>query len=223
MLNLRKIVTLVFFMIALSNSTGIFGQTIPVKNTSQEVESTFDLQMKLRQLWGQQAILTRNVMLCIVDTLPGEVVAINLLVKNQDEIGEALIPYFGIENSEVITEFLYSNVNFSIEVFKAARVDSVIAKDAFKKWHENSGKFCLFLKRISLKIPSGELKLILSSNIGLTFDELSSYVNGDLDSEKLIFEKVRNKFQQVADKMSNGIFEEFPEMFLETRSRIVQN
>ncbi len=223
MINLAKLLTSILFITTVNFTGCAYGQTVPVNSNSEQAVSAIDLQIKLRKLWDDQAVMTRNVMLCILDKLPGELPAIYSLVQNQDEIGEELIPYFGKENSAEFTELLYAKVNFSIEVFKAARSDSITTKQAFLKWRESSDKISSFLKGYYSKGDANEVKLILRNNIDLTFLQMQCHVNGDIDGDKIAYEKVRIGIQQYADRLSKGMIQQFPAKFIETKNRIVQN
>ena len=223
MLTLLEIFIFVFFAATLSFTGRSFGQLTLNAADSGEVVSVIDFQMKLRKLLDAEAMMTRNVILCIVDTLPGELSASYDLIQIQDEIGDALVPYFGKENSAEFIELSYAKVNFSIEVFKAARLDSVTAKLALKKWHESTDKVSSFLKKMSAPVNAYELKMLLSKNIDLTFEELHYHVYGDFASDVIVYEKIRKGIQQYADKLSNLIVEKFPEKFVETKVKIVQN
>ncbi len=222
MLIFLRLFIFVFFTLALSFTGGVFGQ-IATYVDSGHVVSVIDLQIKLRKLLDAEAVVTRKVMLCIVDTLPLELPVGYELVQIQDEIGDALVPYFGKENSAEFTELSYAKVNFLIEVFKAARLDSVTTKLALKKWHESSDRVSSFVKKLCSQSNAKELKLLLSKNIDLTYEELHYHLYGDFASDMIVYEKIRKGIQQYADKLSNGIVEQFPEKFVETRVKIVQN
>ncbi len=223
MLTFLKIFIFVFFAVTLSFTGRAFGQLTLNAADSGEVVSVIDLQMKLRKLLDAEAVKTRNVMLCIVDTLPGELSANYELIEIQDEIGNALVPYFGIENSAEFTELSYAKVNFLIEVFKAARLDSVTTKLALKKWHESSDRVSSFVKKLCSQSNANELKSMLSKNIDLTYEELHYHVYADFAADVIVYENIRKGIHQYADKLSKGIVEKFPEKFIETRVKIVQN
>lgn len=223
MLTFLKIFIFVFVAATLSFTGRAFGQLTLNAADSGEVVSVIDLQLKLRKLLDAEAVMTRKVMLCIVDTLPGELSASYDLIQIQDEMGEAIVPYLGKENSAEFTELSYAKVNFLIEVFKAARLDSVTTKLALKKWHESTDRVSSFLKKMSAPVNANELKMLLSKNIDLTFEELHYHVYGDFASDVIVYEKIRKEIQQYADKLSNMIVEKYPEKFVETRSKIVQN
>ncbi len=223
MLTFLKIFIFVFFAVTLSFTGRAFGQSTLNAADSGQVVSAIDFQMKLRKLWDAEAVMTRKVMLCIVDTLPGALLTSYELIQIQDEIGDALVPYFGKENSAEFIELLYAKVNFSIEVFKAARLDSITAKLALKKWHESTDRVNSFLKMMCAPVNANELKMLLSKNVDLTFEELHYHVYGDFAADVIVFESIRNGIQQYSDKLSNVIVEKYPEKFVETKTKIVQN
>ncbi len=223
MLTFLRLFIFVFFAATLSFTGRAFGQIAMNAADSGEVISVIDLQIKLRKLLDAEAVVTRKVMLCIVDTLPGELSAGFELVHIQDEIGGVLVPYFGQENFTEFTELSYAKVNFLIEVFKAARLDSVTTKLALKKWHESSDGISSFVKKVCSQTTANQLKIMLSKNIGLTYEELLYHVYGDFANDVIVYEKIRKGIQQYSDKLSQGIVEKFPEKFVETRVKIVQN
>src|SRR5262245_33591506 len=51
----------------------------------------------MRKLWEDHITWTRNVICCLVDGLPGSDQALKRLLENQDDIGNAIKPYYGDE------------------------------------------------------------------------------------------------------------------------------
>jgi hypothetical protein len=51
--------------------------------------------MAMHKLWEDHIVWTRNVILNIMDDLPGTDQAVNRLLSNQDDIGNAVKPFYG--------------------------------------------------------------------------------------------------------------------------------
>ena len=51
------------------------------------------LRMAMHKLWEDHIVWTRNVILNIIDDLPGTDQAVNRLLQNQDDIGNAVKPF----------------------------------------------------------------------------------------------------------------------------------
>src|SRR5512141_1579159 len=56
-----------------------------------------ELRLNMRNLWQEHVAWTRNVVLCIADGLPGTDQAVNRLLQNQDDIGNAIKSFYGEE------------------------------------------------------------------------------------------------------------------------------
>ena len=218
-----KIFSFLFIIAMLNGPIRSNGQLAPIQNGAVDQIMAIELQIKMRSLWSEQVVNLRKVMLCIIDTLPGETQATTVLIQNLDQIGEALLPYFGEENSELLTELLYANSNFSIEVFRAARIDSVIEKAALVRWTENANRFSLNLKKVFVKYASNDLQSIFTDNLNLTFEQLQKHVIGDFDGDQLAYQLAKSNSFRYADLLSKRIIEKFPERFYEAKNKMVSN
>src|SRR5262245_5811618 len=70
-----------------------FGQ-MDMKNTST-TPAAAELRTNMRKLWEDHVTWTRNVICCLTDDLPGTDQAVKRLLKNQDDIGNAIKPVYG--------------------------------------------------------------------------------------------------------------------------------
>ena len=116
----RNILLLVLLLFTLDEKT--FSQSpVLVSVNVQEVKiSTSELREGMNKLWQENSYWSRNLMLCMIDSLPGMDQAMWRLIKNQEEICGLFKNYFGQESSGVLTELFYSDLNFQIEVIKAS-------------------------------------------------------------------------------------------------------
>jgi len=83
---------LIVSVIISSSAIGQMNMQLTKSNTSP---SAFQLKTGMRQLWEDHVTWTRNVILCLTDNLPGTDQAVKRLLKNQDDIGNAIAPYYG--------------------------------------------------------------------------------------------------------------------------------
>ena len=67
-----------------SDSSGTVGHDKMAANTNYEKKG--ELRTGMRQLWEDHVTWTRNVILCVMDGLPGTDQAVARLLKNQDDI-----------------------------------------------------------------------------------------------------------------------------------------
>ena len=71
-----------------------------------KTEAADQLRTDLRKLWEDHAMYTRNVILNIIDNLPGTDEAVIRLLQNQVDIGNAIKPIYGADAGNKLTELL---------------------------------------------------------------------------------------------------------------------
>src|ERR1041385_4977691 len=105
-----------------------------------------ELKTAMRKLWEDHVIWTRNVILNIMDDLPGTDQAVKRLLKNQDDIGDAIKPYYGDDAGNKLAALLHTHITQAADLLKAAKKND---KDAFdkidKEWHDNADQIADFL------------------------------------------------------------------------------
>ena len=98
-----------------------------------------DLKIAMNKLWEDHVTWTRNVILCLVDGLPGADQAVKRLMQNQVDIGNAVKPYYGDDAGNKLTGLLKDHIAISADVVKSSKAENKIALDsANKKWYANS-------------------------------------------------------------------------------------
>src|SRR4030095_14030441 len=87
------------------------------KNPST-TRSAVDLRIKLRDLWQDHGLYTRNVILNIIDDLPGTNESVARLLQNQDDIGNLIKPVYGEEAGNNLTKLLREHIVIAAGLLK---------------------------------------------------------------------------------------------------------
>ena len=106
----------------LMDSTAMVTQMPMAENKSH------DLKIAMNKLWEDHVTWTRNVILCLVDGLPGADQAVKRLIQNQVDIGNAVKPYYGDEGGNKLTELLKMHIAISADVVAYNKVHDEILK-----------------------------------------------------------------------------------------------
>lgn len=184
------------------------GMNDPAASPSVEFASA------MRKLWEDHVTWTRNVILCLTDDLPGADQAVARLLKNQDDIGNAIKPYYGEDAGEKLTELLYSHIKIAAEVVKAARADNKTAlDDASKRWSANADEISAFLSKANPAWGFADMKKMMDMHLKLTTDEAVARIKKDYDGDVVAYDKIHDEILEMADMLSNGIIKQFPEKF----------
>jgi hypothetical protein len=176
---------------------------------------TAELHSAMDKLWEDHITWTRNVIICLVDNLPGSDQAVQRLLKNQDDIGNAIKAYYGDDAGKKLTDLLHEHITTAAEVVKAAKANNTKALDtANKKWNDNADQISDFLNKANPENWKLEdVKMMMHDHLKLTTDEAVARIKKDYNADVTAYDKVHKEILEMADALSNGIVKQFPDKF----------
>jgi hypothetical protein len=178
-----------------------------------------ELKTEMRRLWDDHVVWTRNVIFNIIDDLPGTDEAVKRLMKNQDDIGNAIKPYYGEEAGKKLTDLLHTHISQAADLLTAAKKDDKAAFDATnKKWKENADEIATFLSKANPNWKLAEMKKMMQDHLTLTIDEAVARKKKDYAADVIAFDKVDDEIMKMSDMLSMGIVDQFPDKFKSGKS-----
>lgn len=208
---MKKLFTLFTAVVAMAMLTYAFIPAAPMcDNSSAGVK----LKTAMNKLWEDHITWTRNVICCLVDELPGSNQAVARLLKNQEDIGNAIKPYYGEDAGNKLTALLKPHITISAEVVKAAKAnDKVKLDEANKKWMANADEIAVFLSKANPAWKLAEMKKMMQDHLKLTTDEAVARIKKDYDADIKAYDKVHEEILEMSEMLSMGIIEQFPDKF----------
>ena len=172
------------------------------------------LRMAMHKLWEDHIVWTRNVILNIMDDLPGTDQAVNRLLKNQDDIGNAVKPFYGEAGGKELTRLLREHITIAADLLKAAKAGNNTAFDASnKKWFVNADEISDFLSKANPNWKSGDMKKMMHDHLTLTTEEAVARLKKDYAADVKAYDKVHDEILSMADMLTDGIIKQFPGKF----------
>lgn len=182
------------------------------------------LRTDMRKLWEDHITWTRNVIFCILDDLPGTDQAVTRLLKNQDDIGNAIKPYYGSAAGRKLTELLHEHITTAAELLKATKTDNAMAFDiADKKWKANADEISDFLSRANPNWKLKDMKMMMQDHLKLTLDEAVARKKKNYDDDVKAYDMVHAEILHMSDMLSDGIIKQYPALFKEEHSMGMNN
>jgi hypothetical protein len=182
--------------------------------TSVANEKAIELKTGMRKLWEDHVTWTRNVILCLVDEVPGADQAVKRLMENQVDIGNAVKPYYGDDAGNKLTELLKAHIAISADVVKSAKAGNKSALDsANKKWYANADEISAFLSKANPNWALADMKMMMDDHLKLTTDEAVQRIKKEYDADIIAYDKVHKEILEMSDMLSNGIIKQFPDKF----------
>jgi hypothetical protein len=172
------------------------------------------LRMAMHKLWEDHIVWTRNVILNIMDDLPGTEQAVNRLLSNQDDIGNAVKPFYGEAGGKELTRLLREHITIAADLLKAAKTNNNSAFDAAnKKWSANADDISGFLSKANPNWKLNDMKKRMNDHLTLTTNEAVARLKKDYAADVKAYDKVHDEILMMADMLTDGIIKQFPGKF----------
>lgn len=181
------------------------------KVTNEEIE----LRLGMRKLWEDHITWTRMYIVESVGGLPGKDSTAARLLKNQEDIGNAIKPYYGDEAGNKLTALLKTHIAGAVDVLSAAKAgDQKKLDDATKAWYDNANEIAAFLASANPdNWPSDAMKDGMKMHLDLTLSEAVAQLQGDYAASDADYDEVHNHILGLADTLTDGIVSQFPQKF----------
>jgi len=178
-------------------------------------ESALKLHDGMRKLWADHVSWTRLFIVSALGGLPDKDATLQRLLKNQQEIGDALKPLYGDDAGTKLTALLRDHISIAGELVGAAAAgDSAKTDDATKRWNANADDLAKFLSKANPQAwPFDAARKMLGDHLALTTEEVKARIAKDWDADIAAYEKIRLQAIEMADMLSDGVRKQFPDKF----------
>ena len=169
----------------------------------------------MRKLWEDHITWTRLFIVDAAADLPEKQATTERLLKNQDDIGDAIKSYYGDDAGGKLTTLLKEHITTAAELVTAAKAkDTAKVEDAKQRWFANADAIAAFLSSANPKNwPESEMKQMMHDHLSLTSDEATAQLGGNWAESVQDYDKVHSQILKMADMLSSGIVSQFPDKF----------
>ncbi len=172
------------------------------------------LYTNMRKLWGDHVYWTREYMIAAVNNQPNAQAAADVLLKNQEEIGNAVATYYGQEAGARVTTLLKDHINIAVEIVAAAKANNSANLEAAKaRWDQNASEIANLLSNANPAWPRTTILNMMKTHLSTTAEELTAILNKDYPGSVSAFQSVVDHINDMSDAISSGIIQQFPEKF----------
>ncbi len=173
------------------------------------------LHAAMRKLWSDHVIWTREYVVAAIDgPAPAAEAAAARLMKNQEDIGNAVASYYGAEAGSKLTSLLKEHIQIAVELVAAAKAgeqEKVKAADA--KWHQNADAIAAFLSQANPNWPRQALADAMRMHLETTTAEVLARLHHEYAKDVASFDAVYEHILHMADVLTDGIVKQFPTKF----------
>jgi hypothetical protein len=148
-----------------------------------------------------------------VDAPNTDAVAARLL-KNQEDIGNAIKPYYGQEAGNRLTALLKEHITGAVDLVAAAKKnDQAALAAANTAWYNNANQIADFLSGANPNWPQAEMRAMMKEHLDLTKQEAVDILGKKFNEDIVDYDRIHEQILEMADHLTAGIVKQFPDKF----------
>jgi hypothetical protein len=183
-------------------------------SATEVLEKTTSLSDALRRLWVDHVIWTREYIVAALAGSPDAEAAAGRLLRNQEDIGNAVVPLYGEAAGEELTRLLKDHILIAVDLVAAAvKGDKRAFARHDKRWDANTDEIAAFLAGANPNWPEEDVRDLLAQHLSLTKEEAVARLQQDWAADVAAFDDIFTEILTMADALTDGIVAQFPESF----------
>ncbi|WP_057914965.1 hypothetical protein [Peribacillus muralis] len=196
-------------MVSVTTSANVKPQVQRISQAEVQFENEF------RRLWIDHVLWTSNYITSA--TTAGaedqkEVLA--RLLKNQEDIGNAIKPVYGAEAGNKLTDLLKEHIVLAGKIVDAAKSKNEnLVKQLNKEWYRNADDIAAFLSGANPNLKNEDLKNLLYMHLKLVSNDLSASLAKNWNVKIVSIDEGVTHIILMADTISQGVIKQFPDKF----------
>ena len=100
----------------------------------------------MRKLWEDHVTWTRLAVISLIDESPDTNASVTRLLQNQQDIGDAIKPFYGNAAGDALAQLLREHILIAADLIAAAKSGDQGRVDAEQaRWHQNAREIAAFL------------------------------------------------------------------------------
>jgi hypothetical protein len=173
------------------------------------------LHDRMRKLWEDHIVWTRMAMVSFAEGNPDLQPTLDRLLRNQDDIGDAIKPFYGRKAGHRLTTLLEEHINGAVDVLVAAKSgDQQAFSQAKQAWYENGREIADFLHRANPRNwRRHEMRSMMRTHLDQTLAEAADRLAGEYAADIRDYDAIHRHILKMADELSGGIVARFPGRF----------
>jgi len=169
----------------------------------------------MRQLWADHMQWTFATVDAYFHNTAGVSAQLDRLLQNQQDIGAAIVPYYGQAAGDQLAALLTTHIQQAIPVLDAAKAnDAEALETASNAWYANAKEIADFLADAN---PDHWNKTTLENHMKTHIDQTTTYavdlLQNNYTSAVNHYDSAFDHMMDFADILSEGIAKQFPDKF----------
>jgi len=184
------------------------------KASTKDTAAAAALKQDMRKLWTDHVVWTRDYIVAAVGDQPDAQAAATRLMKNQEDIGNAVAKFYGAPAGQQLTTLLKQHISIAVDLIKAAKAgDKAAQQQANTKWEQNGVEIAGFLSKANPNWPKAMLEDMMKKHLSTTTNEVVARLTKNWEEDVRAYDAVYDHILHMSDALSDGIVKQFPDKF----------
>ncbi|MBV6685799.1 glycosyltransferase [Bacillus sp. JRC01] len=178
-------------------------------------QSEVEFENSFRRLWIDHVLWTSNYITSATTADAGDQKQVlTRLLKNQEDIGNAIKPVYGEEAGNQLTGLLKEHIVIAGKIVDAAkRNDTASVNELNKEWYKNADELAAFLSSSNPNLKNEELKELLYMHLKLVTDDVVASVQKNWSNRITSIDEGVSHIILMSDAISSGVVKQFSDKF----------
>ena len=183
--------------------------------SSSKTAKQAKIQDAMRKLWEDHVTWTRLAIVSLTHDLADLPATQARLLKNQEDIGNAIKPYYGKAAGNQLTALLKEHIVGAVALLAAAKAgDQALIKQRSDEWYVNGYEIADFLHEANPRNWSQKaMRAAMKAHLDDTLDEAINRLGGKYEADVRDYDRIHDHILMMADTLSRGIIKQFPRKF----------
>jgi hypothetical protein len=174
-----------------------------------------ELRISLHDLWIEHIVWTRQYIVAAAADQPDASFAAERLLKNQEDIGNAIKPFYGDQAGNQLTSQLKDHITTAVDLLDAAKSGNNTAlEESEQKRHANADEIATLLSAANPNWTKEDMLNMLNEHLSLTKTEAVARLTGDYATDVATFDALYEHAVSMGDEFTVGIVTQFQEQFV---------
>lgn len=212
------------WLLALPLTLALVISTTPVASAQAKVDQEkvlvclspkmVQLKTDMQKVWIDHTIWTRSFIVSAVSNRPDVKDVLDRLLRNQQDIGNVIKPYYGEAAGNKLADLLREHILIAGKIVAAAKAgNQADVKKLEADWHRNADDIAKFLSAANPNWQFKMLQDILYTHLQLITEIVLDCLKGDWKADIAATDKNEIHMIHLADILTEGIVKQFPEKF----------
>jgi hypothetical protein len=212
---MKKLLLLGFILLLSLNMLAGTTSTYAKQQVQSINQSKVMFENKFRRLWIDHVLWTSNYITSATTAgAEDQKQVLNRLLKNQEDIGNAIKPLYGENAGNKLTDILKEHIIIAGKIVDAAKSgNNSLVNQLNKEWYRNADEIAAFLSNANPFLKNEDLKKLMYMHLNLVSNDLSASLAKDWNARIVSIDEGVSHIILMADTISLGVEKQFPDKF----------